>query len=363
MNSESKSDTTPEAVVAERYPEQPEHPIRPPYGYICYRASGPIEIDGKMDEESWENAPWTNYFADIEGDVRPAPRYKTRVKMLWDDEYFYIAAEMEEPHVWGTLTKRDSIIYMDNDFEVFIDPDGDTHLYYEIEINVLNTVWDLFLVKPYRDGAPAIYNWDINGLKHAVHVDGTLNDSSDVDKGWTVEFAIPWAVLRECAYMRTPPGEGDQWRVNFSRVEWDHEIVDSKYEKVKNRLSNDQTWTPQYARNIHQPERWGYVQFTDIQAGKGEAEFVRDPDEPVRDYLMEVYYAQKRYFKANKRWAASLDDLNFKESMSMDNPTPPNGAPVKLQTTDVGFAASMDSVCKPVVWFVNEVSRLWKVGK
>lgn len=69
---------------------------------------------------------------DIEGDRKPRPRFRTRVKMLWDDNYFYMGAEMEEPHVWATLTERDSIIYRDNDFEVFIDPDGDNHNYYEI---------------------------------------------------------------------------------------------------------------------------------------------------------------------------------------------------------------------------------------
>ena len=55
--------------------------------------------------------------------------------MLWDDQFFYVGAELEEPHVWATLTERDSVIFHDNDFEVFIDPDGDTHLYYELEMN------------------------------------------------------------------------------------------------------------------------------------------------------------------------------------------------------------------------------------
>ena len=81
-------------------------------------------------------------------------------KMLWDDDYFYIGAYIEEPNVWATLTKRDSIIFQDNDFEIFIDPDGDSHNYYELEMNALNTVWDLFLVKPYRDGGPALHAWD-----------------------------------------------------------------------------------------------------------------------------------------------------------------------------------------------------------
>ena len=73
--------------------------------------------------------------------------------MLWDDNYFYIAEQLEEPHVWATLTKHDSVIFQDNDFEVFIDPDGDNQEYYEIEINALNTDWDLLLKKAYAMAA------------------------------------------------------------------------------------------------------------------------------------------------------------------------------------------------------------------
>jgi len=43
-----------------------------------------------------------------------------------------------------------SIIFHDNDFEVFLDPDGDNWMYYEIEVNAAGQVWDLMLVKPYR---------------------------------------------------------------------------------------------------------------------------------------------------------------------------------------------------------------------
>lgn len=161
--------------------------------YSCFRARYPIKIDGKIDDAAWKNAPWTDYFVDIEGGKKPQPRFRTRVKMLWDDQYFYIAAEMEEPHVWGTLTAHDSVIFRDNDFEVFIDPTGDTNNYFEFEINALNTGWDLFLPKPYRHGGKADNSWEIPGLKTAVAVNGTLNNASDQDKGWTVELAFPWS--------------------------------------------------------------------------------------------------------------------------------------------------------------------------
>ena len=72
------------------------------------------------------------------------------MKMLWDDEALYIAAEIEEPHVWATITEHDAVIFQDPDFEVFLDPDGDNHNYAELELNAKNTTWDLLLTKPAR---------------------------------------------------------------------------------------------------------------------------------------------------------------------------------------------------------------------
>src|SRR5262245_21805340 len=133
----------------------------PPRSYVCCRTSTPLQVDGKLDEAAWQSAPWTDDFVDIEGDAKPRPRFLTRAKMLWDDQFFYIAAELEEPHVWATFTKHDSYIFTeDNDFEVFIDPDGDNHTYAEFEINALNTGWDLLLTMPYRDGGLPLDAWD-----------------------------------------------------------------------------------------------------------------------------------------------------------------------------------------------------------
>ncbi len=174
-----------------------------PKGYVCGRTNTPVRIDGTLDEAGWSDAPWTEYFGDIEGSLKPEPRYHTRVKMMWDDSCLYIGAEIEEPDVWANLTKRDTVIFYDNDFEVFIDPNGDNHEYFEFEMNALNTGWDLFLNKPYRDGGRPDDAWDISGLRTAVHVDGTLNDPGDIDRGWSVEMAIPWD--RDCKSMPICP--------------------------------------------------------------------------------------------------------------------------------------------------------------
>ena len=67
-----------------------------------------------------------------------------------DADHLYLAARLEEPHLWATLTDRDAILYREHDFELFIDPDGDALAYYELEINALGTEFDLFLDRPYN---------------------------------------------------------------------------------------------------------------------------------------------------------------------------------------------------------------------
>lgn len=233
-----------------------------PKSYNAPKTSTPPKIDGNLEDRAWRAAAWTEDFLDIEGPTKPKPRFRTRAKILWDDQCLYIAAQLDEPHVWATLTEHDSVIFHDNDFEVFIDPDADTLNYYEFEINALNTGWDLLLDKPYRFGGKANNAWTIPGLKTAVHVDGTLNNASDIDKSWSVEIAIPWKVLAEYSKQPAPPRPGDIWRVNFSRVEWQTHIIDGKYAKIPNTKEDNWVWSPQGVVNMHIPELWGKVRFT-----------------------------------------------------------------------------------------------------
>ncbi len=338
-------DSLPPAVRA-----RPKDAYMPPKGYVAYRANQPIRLDGKLDDEAWKAAPWTDDFVDIEGDYRIKPRYQTRVKMLWDDKYLYLGAELEEPHVQGTCTKRDSYIFHeDNDFEVFINPDGNNHNYAELEMNALNTVWDLRLKKPYRDGGKAKDAWDIPGLKTAVHVNGTLNNPRDTDKGWTIESAIPWEIVRA---LNDKPGnaprDGDQWRVNFSRVQWRYDVVDGKYVRRKDRREDNWVWSPQWAVDMHRPELWGYVQFS--AAAPGKATFRPDPAGPAKHVLHRLYHAQVAFHEVHERYADSLKELGLpglnRESLA---------APPVIEITDGGYQATVE------LRLTNEASRRWRI--
>ncbi len=232
-----------------------------PRRYECHRTDQPPTIDGRLDDSAWRGASWTEAFVDIEGTPRPMPLFRTRAKILWDNACLYIGAELEEPHVWATLRKHDEIVFHDNDFEVFIDPDADSKRYAEIEINALGTIFDLLLERTYRDGGPANHGWNVAGLRSAVFIDGTLNDPRDEDRAWSVEFAIPWATFGDLTRQALPPRPGETWRMNFSRVEWRIQIIDGSYRKVAGLREDNWVWSPQGVIDMHRPERWGYVSF------------------------------------------------------------------------------------------------------
>lgn len=284
-----------------------------PNTYTAYKTQDSITIDGMSKEMAWNSVEWSLDFVDIQGGK--SPKYQTNIKMLWDETYFYILANIEEPHVWADISQHDAIIFHNNDFEVFVDPDGDTHNYYELEINALNAVWDLFITKPYRElDAPVLNDWHTTGLKSAVYVDGTLNDSSDTDNGWTLEMAIPWAVYKTSYYDDVVPRDSF-WRVNFSRVNWDYELSEGVYLRKKDSKGDflheyNWVWSPQGVVNMHEPEKWGYVYFSSNQASS-ETPFEIPKDEEIKWELYKMYRVQKAHFSKTNHWLTTMKSIQL----------------------------------------------------
>ena len=323
-----------------------------PRSYVCQRAQGRLDLDGRLAKPFWDQACWSEDFVDIEGDLKPRPAKRTGVKMLWDDEYLYIGAELEEDQIWAELTERDSVIFYDNDFEVFIDPDGDTHNYYELEMNARNTVWDLLLPKPYRDGGPAINGWDIKGLKTAVSIYGRLNDPDADNRGWTLEIAMPWAALNECARGGQAPKAGDTWRINFSRVEWTVEVRDGQYVKVRDPATgrplpeDNWVWSPQGIVNMHYPELWGYLHFSD-----GPAEFTIPADEMIKWELRRLYYRQRNYYERHGQFCPDFGELRGSDSWTIEP---------KIEVTRSLFQATVNSTDGRSAISIREDGCIWE---
>ncbi len=183
--------------------------------YECHRTNGELTIDGKIDEAAWDKAE-PAYFVAQDGSE---PRLKTRFQWLWDDEYLYGAFFVEDDHIWATMTERDAYLWTENVVEFFINADGCSKSYIEIEINPLNTILDLYVLNKYnaRKDIKQLWDWDCIGLRSAVQLAGTVNDDSDTDQYWTFEIAIPFAQVYTAP--NHPPTTGDQWRVDFCRGE------------------------------------------------------------------------------------------------------------------------------------------------
>ncbi len=215
--------------------------------YTAVRATTSIEIDGKLDEASWKSARQTSSFVDLISGNKTM--HETRSSILWDDDHLYVGFWISEPNVSAKYKQRDDPIYYDNDVEVFI---AGKDAYYEFEINAHGTVYEGMFVweDAYEEGGysldpqlkrglPKVQVFDGVGLKNhprgkrlaflaydfpdfksAVHVDGTLNDESDIDKGWTVELAFPWKEMKWLAKgdnRSLPPKSGDRWRIDLFR--------------------------------------------------------------------------------------------------------------------------------------------------
>ena len=165
---------------------------------------------------------------------------------------------------------------------------------------VLEQAVSRWLVRPVNE-------WEIPGLKTAVHVSGTLNDPGDSDTSWSVELAIPWKALAEHAHRsHRHPEDGDQWRINFSRVEWRHQIcrrqVSQDSGKARRQLG---LVTPGKSR--HAPARALGLRSVFHGMSLAKQPTVLTPPKRFATGSCSSTTPEQSFFKQNKKWAASLE--------------------------------------------------------
>lgn len=293
-----------------------EHLFTEPKSYTLYHSPGPLKIDGDLNEDIWAKTPWTDYFTDIEGDLKPRPEYKTRLKMLWDDKFLYIGVQLEEPHIWANKKPEQDIIFKDNVFKIFIDPDNNMNDDFEIQINPQNNMLFLVMNKPYRDGGRPVSGWEPSDYKSAVKINGTMNNSGDKDSDWTAEIALPLAAF---SFNPGDPKQNSQFRINFLRTGWDFTVQNGVYSKTldaagKALAPHYSCWTPQGIINMHYPERWGYTIFSANSPSVKPEPFTVAYSEKQKEYLWLAYYRQKEWMKKTKQYAGTLKELDVPEN-------------------------------------------------
>ncbi len=324
-----------------------------PRHYVCYHTDEALVIDGNLDKKAWQKAEWTDVFQDIEGDSKPKPAQDTKVKMLWDDTYLYIAAQIDEEHIWAYLENHDDIVFRDNDFEVFIDPDNDAANYFEFEINAKATVFDLFLPHPYRHSSFALHNWDFKGIIKAVKIDGSLNNGNDKDKKWCVELAIPFTDL-SFGLDSGKPNPDKLWRINFSRVEWDTKWENGKYVKLNDKdgkplPEHNWVWSAPGVISMHMPERYGYLKFSTLISGTTKEEFLLPKEENLKRILWAVFYREEAYHEKNKQYTSDVSALG-KDILNLFDA---NEYKLSIKTADTQYEAKLESADGNTKLYIN----------
>jgi hypothetical protein len=251
--------------------------------YTAFQVREAIQVDGKLDEAVWTRAPKSPRFVDILSGQRTI--HDTHAMVVWDATHLYVAYRIEEPFVHAKFKQHNDPIYYDNDVEFFI---AGRDAYYEFEINAFNTSYEVFFIwndaydsggfsktqefarakmQPFngvgfsnhpRGGRLGQFSWTFPGIRTAVHVDGSINQDDDRDRGWTVELAFPWKGLEWLAKAEQralPPREGDEWRMDFSRFNTYKEAAPAKD-------SGGWVWTRHGIWDSHIPECFAKVRFS-----------------------------------------------------------------------------------------------------
>lgn len=168
---------------------------------VARRATGPIVLDGRLDDAAWAAAAPIGDFVRVRPDFIRATDFPSVVHVLFDDEHLYIGAfhrdtagprGLRMPDLRRDFTPPESDV-----FGITIGSLGDHRTVYQIQVTPLGSQGD---VQAFDGGATFSFSWDA-----MWRVRTTQSDS-----GWVAEIAVPWTSLRYAPDLTT-------WDINFVR--------------------------------------------------------------------------------------------------------------------------------------------------
>ncbi|HEY3787585.1 MAG TPA: PQQ-dependent sugar dehydrogenase, partial [Urbifossiella sp.] len=255
-------------LLAVRFTEAADHPIPPPLrkappsAFECRFTDTPIVIDGAAEDAAWKNAhvieafhlPWL-------GDKARMSRTNTKARLLWDREFLYFFADMEDSDLFADVKEHDGNTWNNDVFELFFHPDRNKPGYYEFQVNAAGATFDCFM--PKRD----FTSFDKQKKLGDFHIEaklklrGTLNKRDDADQGWSVEGRIPWT-----DFLRTGgrPEPGELWGMNLCRYDYHKDWKEPELSCIA------PIARPKVGSFFHQHEDYATVEFVGPGAKAGE---------------------------------------------------------------------------------------------
>lgn len=169
-----------------------------------------ISIDGDLSE-------WTTPFIGpfVQHNNGDPATQNTSVSFAWDNDALYLAYQVSDISITGSVKAQDSPIYDTDDLvEIFIDADGDTKNYAEIGVNAFASYYDniMLCATPECGGKISDFNWDANTIQTAA---------SRTSEGYKVEIKIPFADLATIPNGAfSTPSNGTTWKGNVFRIDY-----------------------------------------------------------------------------------------------------------------------------------------------
>ena len=197
--------------------------VKAPRQIEVERATGPIMLDGRLDEADWARAKpipfrlaaipaWRKRIGEVEG--------KGSVRMLHDDQNLYLAFEFEDADVVDLSKGDDQELYTLGDVaEIFLKPVDETW-YWELHVTPKGHVSAYWFPGRGRLGLPmseAKSHVSPRFIRVATRTQGTVNNWRDRDKGWRAEVAIPWAKLDRYGPPKDPHS---RWTILLARYNY-----------------------------------------------------------------------------------------------------------------------------------------------
>jgi hypothetical protein len=215
----------------------------PPGTLEVRRRTGPILIDGVLDEPDWQRAP---SFTLLPWKAGAPVTLATSVRLLWDETSLYLAFDVDDDDPHSPYSRRDDPLYESEALEIFIDADGDSDVYVELQCSPSNVHFDAAF-----SGGPRQHMdtaWD------APFITATLPRDDGGVPGYRQEWRIPVAALKGI-----PVGEpraGARWRANVFRLE---------RRRQRDRVTSTEAsaLSPPERGDFHALDRFGTLRFTD----------------------------------------------------------------------------------------------------
>ncbi|MGB5668762.1 MAG: carbohydrate-binding family 9-like protein [Maribacter sp.] len=214
-----------------------------------------IVVDGKMDEEIWgkTEARKLEYFYNID---KPTDQQETTFRMLWDETTLYAFFQCKDAYITARETKRDGQPYFDDCAELFLitAPDSlDTHFGFELNLNKASN--DFIYFNNYYKGQDVVYKSYNPEFEAEITYDGTINDNSDIDKGWTMELAIPLSNF----------GALGSLEIVKASNKWAFLAIRQDRNDAEGNSRSTSTIFPIYdiSKNVHQANRFGLLEFVE----------------------------------------------------------------------------------------------------